>query len=174
MTIPEALNLSYIESQYAQYKADAQSVSREWRLFFQGFDIGLQQTPAGPQVAGAPADAHVAELIHRYRDLGHLLACMDPLSACPTDPPLLELSAFGLSRHDMDRTIRHPPVFLQPSGPPEGDSSTDPAKRPTAARSGSSTCTCRTRRNGAGCRSAWSRCATGLPFGRSSAAFWKS
>jgi 2-oxoglutarate dehydrogenase E1 component len=117
MTIPEALNLSYIESQYAQYKADAQSVSREWRLFFQGFDIGLQQTPVGPQVAGAPADAHVAELIHRYRDLGHLLACMDPLSACPTTHPLLELEAFGLSGQDMDRIFATPQLSNSPQAP---------------------------------------------------------
>jgi 2-oxoglutarate dehydrogenase E1 component len=32
--------------------------------------------------------AKVGALIHRYRDIGHLLACMDPLSACPTSHPL--------------------------------------------------------------------------------------
>ncbi len=108
MTIPEALNLSYLESQYAQYKADAQSVSRQWRIFFQGFDIGFERAPDGLPVQGAAADAQVAELIHRYRDLGHLLACMDPLSACPTSHPLLELSTFGLSADDLERTFATP------------------------------------------------------------------
>ena len=108
MTIPEALNLTYLESRYAQYKTDAQSVSREWRIFFQGFDIGFQQMPAGAPAPGAAADAKIADLIYRYRDLGHLLACMDPLSACPTAHPLLELSAFGLNPQDLERTFATP------------------------------------------------------------------
>jgi 2-oxoglutarate dehydrogenase E1 component len=114
MTIPEALNLSYLESQYAQYKADPQSVNREWRVFFQGFDIGLQQMPAVTQMPTAPADAKVAELIHRYRDVGHLLACMDPLSACPTTHPLLELAAFGLGEQDLDRPFATPQFSFTP------------------------------------------------------------
>jgi 2-oxoglutarate dehydrogenase E1 component len=114
MTIPEALNLSYLESQYAQYKADPQSVSHEWRVFFQGFDIGLQQMPAVTHKPSAPADAKVAELIHRYRDVGHLLACMDPLSACPTSHPLLEPAEFGLGEQDLDRTFATPQFPFTP------------------------------------------------------------
>ena len=47
--------------------------------------------------------SRVAELIYRYRDLGHLLACLDPLVACPTDHPLLNLAAFRLTEQDLDR-----------------------------------------------------------------------
>ena len=42
-------------------------------------------------------------LIYRYRDLGHLLACVDPLMPPVTDHPLLALSAFKLTEADLDR-----------------------------------------------------------------------
>jgi 2-oxoglutarate dehydrogenase E1 component len=46
--------------------------------------------------------ARVEALKYRYRDMGHLLACMDPLEACPIDHPLLTLGAFGLTVDDLD------------------------------------------------------------------------
>jgi 2-oxoglutarate dehydrogenase E1 component len=50
----------------------------------------------------------VEELVYRYRDLGHLLACLDPLESCPVDHPLLSLSAFKLSEEDLDRAFYTP------------------------------------------------------------------
>jgi 2-oxoglutarate dehydrogenase E1 component len=47
--------------------------------------------------------SRVESLIYRYRDLGHLLACLDPLAACPTEHPLLALEAFNLTPQDLDR-----------------------------------------------------------------------
>jgi 2-oxoglutarate dehydrogenase E1 component len=108
MTIPEALNLTYLEAQYQRYQSDPQSVTREWQVFFQGFEIGLQHYPGGPPAPGSTAEARIAELIHRYRDMGHLLACMDPLSACPNTHPLLEPAAFGLEAQDFERTFATP------------------------------------------------------------------
>jgi 2-oxoglutarate dehydrogenase E1 component len=45
----------------------------------------------------------VQSLIYRYRDLGHLLACLDPLAACPLDHPLLNLEAFKLTPEYLER-----------------------------------------------------------------------
>ncbi|MBI5551824.1 MAG: 2-oxoglutarate dehydrogenase E1 component [Desulfobacterales bacterium] len=113
MPIPEALNIDYLDEQYRRYKADPDSVSREWRVFFYGFDIGQQQGGAAPVSARPspecdPSQAQVAELILRYRQLGHLLACMDPLSACPTAHPLLDLDSFGLGPAHLQRTYATP------------------------------------------------------------------
>ncbi len=111
MKIPETLNLDFLDSQYRLYQADPQSVSREWQIFFNGFEIGSGagtiSVPATEPMG--PADnAHVAELIHRYRDLGHLLACMDPLSACPSSHPLLALEEFKLGAADLKRVFATP------------------------------------------------------------------
>jgi 2-oxoglutarate dehydrogenase E1 component len=110
MKIPEPLNIDYLDQQYQKYQADPESVSCQWQIFFSGFDIGLQRStaPAAAVPVESAVNAQVAELIHRYRDLGHLLACMDPLSACPTEHPLLDLSAFGLGEVDWERSFATP------------------------------------------------------------------
>ncbi len=110
MKIPETLNLDFLDAQYRQYKADPESVDRQWQIFFNGFDIGLQHSGTDDATCPDPSAPQVAELINRYRDLGHLLACMDPLSACPTSHPMLELSDFGLGGDDYD-TIFATPQF---------------------------------------------------------------
>ena len=61
--------------------------------------------------------AKVEALKYRYRDLGHLLACMDPLSACPTAHPLLDLDAFGLDVSDMERAFAAPGLIDRDSVP---------------------------------------------------------
>lgn len=112
MLIPETLNLDFIDQQYQRYKADPESVGREWRLFFHGFDMGRETggpvTAPSAQAPCDPTDGQVGELIQRYRHLGHLLACMDPLSACPTAHPLLEMDAFGLSADHLERIFATP------------------------------------------------------------------
>ncbi len=113
MDVPGGWNLPYIDDQYSRWKADPGGVSPQWQAFFQGFELGAARSTAEPVGVGADAMALQAKaeaLIQRYRDLGHLLACLDPLTVCPTSHPLLELEAFGLSREDLDRTV-HAPGF---------------------------------------------------------------
>ena len=57
----------------------------------------------------------VQSLIYRYRDIGHLLACIDPLSPCKIDHPLLSLAAFGLEPADLDRTFHIKRCMSTPS-----------------------------------------------------------
>jgi len=105
------LNADYIDSRYRMWKSDPSSVPREWRIFFEGFELGT--SPEG-EIAGICdksqilRQSRVEELVYRYRDLGHLLACLDPLVACPTGHPLLDLSAFNLSEEDLDRKFYTP------------------------------------------------------------------
>jgi len=98
----------FIEAQYKLWKTDPNKVSRDWQLFFQGFDLGgsdkiLSLEPQAEEQA--LRQAGVEQLIYRYRDLGHLMACLDPLVACPTDHPLLNLEAFNLKPEDLDRAF---------------------------------------------------------------------
>ncbi|MFZ0242924.1 MAG: 2-oxoglutarate dehydrogenase E1 component [Desulfobacterales bacterium] len=101
----ETFNADYIDEQYRRWQAEPGSVSRDWQAFFKGFAIALDQAPAGAADCREQAikQSRVEALKYRYRDLGHLLACMDPLTACPTAHPLLDLEAFDLSANDLDR-----------------------------------------------------------------------
>ncbi len=99
-----ALNLDYVEEQYAIWKSDPGRLSPDWRFFFEGFELGASgRRPADGDGAQMLHQARVHALVNRYRELGHLLACLDPLEACPTEHPLLSLEAVDLSLEDLER-----------------------------------------------------------------------
>lgn len=111
MEMPVSLNADFIDQQYKKWKLDPSAVPSDWRQFFKGFEIGLAQAPDGdrlsiPETGGKQAG--VEALIYRYRDLGHLLACMDPLSECPIEHPFLRLGEFGLSTDDLEKQFYAP------------------------------------------------------------------
>jgi 2-oxoglutarate dehydrogenase E1 component len=102
------LNADYIEDQYKRWQANPEALSRDWRFFFEGFELA-----AADKMTAAKAldndqilrQARVQSLIYRYRDIGHLMACLDPLAACPTGHPLLSLENFHLTQADLDRVF---------------------------------------------------------------------
>src|SRR5262245_66243398 len=85
-------NAAYVEEQYRRWREDPTSVPQDWQWFFQGFEFAGAATapPAGPATGG------VFGLVTAYREFGHLIAKLDPLSEPPPSHPLLELSNFGL------------------------------------------------------------------------------
>src|SRR2546425_225216 len=107
-------NKDYVAEQYRRYKADPRSVGEEWALFFAGFELGASGNGAvvGAAVAGAPPAAAtgppvigVFDLVHSYRELGHLVADLNPLAPKPAGHPLLEPSEFGFGDEDLDRVV---------------------------------------------------------------------
>jgi 2-oxoglutarate dehydrogenase E1 component len=96
-------NLDVIESAYQRWQTDPTSVDERWRLFFEGFELG--SAGGGPQQAEGGGQVGIDQLIYAYRSLGHLLARLDPLSEARPSHPLLQLSEFGLSEKDLDRTF---------------------------------------------------------------------
>jgi 2-oxoglutarate dehydrogenase E1 component len=105
MNLSEMLSKDYIDSQYEQWKADPNSVTRDWQSFFEGFEMGLGMDRKADAVFDEKQvlkQSRVGALIRRYREIGHLLACLDPLTSCPTDHPLLNLSTFNLTQEDLD------------------------------------------------------------------------
>ncbi len=101
-TFASRYNLDAIEDAYRRWRQDAGSVDESWRLFFEGFDLGLARKPAGGDDA---RQTSLIRLINAYRSLGHLLARLDPLSLPPVSMPFLELSEFGFGDSDLDRTF---------------------------------------------------------------------
>ncbi len=106
MDLATAWNAEFIEAQYKRWKTDPTSVSSDWRFFFEGFELaasGAPKTADGFDEEQLLRQSRVESLIYRYRDLGHLLACLDPLTACPTEHHLLTLEAVNLTPQDLDR-----------------------------------------------------------------------
>ena len=115
MGILENLSPDWIENQYLIWKREPEKLSAEWRAFFTGFDLGYaKEAPTGATAEEMLKNSGVQSLIYRYRDIGHFLACTDPLSPCKIEHPLLSLSAFGLDPSDLDKTF-HTRRFMKDS-----------------------------------------------------------
>jgi 2-oxoglutarate dehydrogenase E1 component len=103
-----AMSGEYLDALYKKWQRSADSVPEEWRLFFSGFEFGSARTNSGDgdfDEQAALKLSGVQSLLYRYRSLGHLLACTDPLSPCKVSHPLLELSNFGLDEVDLDTSF---------------------------------------------------------------------
>ena len=101
----------WLEDLYLLWRTSPDRIAADWRTFFEGFELGREQRePAAP--VQALKQSGVQSLIYRYRDIGHLLACTDPLVPCRTDHPLLALAAFGLDQSDLD-TVFHTQRFMK-------------------------------------------------------------
>ncbi|MGB4600479.1 MAG: 2-oxoglutarate dehydrogenase E1 component [Trichlorobacter sp.] len=107
--LPEVL----LETMQAAWQRGEQLPS-DWARFFAGYQLGQEANGNLEGCCRNPAMAlkhsGLQSLIYRYRDIGHLLACTDPLASCPQSLPMLELEAFGLERSDLETvftTRRH-------------------------------------------------------------------
>ena len=103
----------FIEAQFRRWKENPDQLEQDWQFFFSGFELGQvkgTETEGTCDVAMVRKQSRVEALIYRYRDIGHLLACLDPLAACPTDHPLLNPGAFDLGPEDMDEGFYMPGV----------------------------------------------------------------
>ncbi|OFZ17980.1 MAG: 2-oxoglutarate dehydrogenase E1 component [Bdellovibrionales bacterium GWB1_55_8] len=110
----KSANAAFIDELLERYLADPESVDSSWRYFFEGLDFGTSSavapgaTPQAEVAAAGPdlsSEAKVAELITAYRELGRLLADINPLAPPPASHPLLELARFGLSDADLNRSF---------------------------------------------------------------------
>ncbi|HKJ05804.1 MAG TPA: 2-oxoglutarate dehydrogenase E1 component [Geopsychrobacteraceae bacterium] len=100
MSIDSNASPQWLESQYLLWKENPDQLDSAWQSFFQGFELGQSHETSTAVNSKAVA---VQELIHRYRDIGHYLACVDPLTPCHFDHPQLRLEEFGLDREDLEK-----------------------------------------------------------------------
>jgi 2-oxoglutarate dehydrogenase E1 component len=104
-------NKDYIAEQYRRYKADPSSVDQRWAFFFAGFELGADGGGVTPTAAAAVDGVSaepvlgVFDLIHSYRELGHLVAHLNPLEPKPAGHPLLEPAEFGFGEADLERVV---------------------------------------------------------------------
>ncbi|MGH7297239.1 MAG: 2-oxoglutarate dehydrogenase E1 subunit family protein, partial [Polyangiaceae bacterium] len=122
------INAGYVEELHTRWLQSPQSVEAGWREFFErpnGAPAGLQWPPAAKKngatkgsgavayreavretvIVATELQSRVAQLVNAYRVRGHLFARLDPLENEPETHPELELSNFGLSDGDLDKTF---------------------------------------------------------------------
>jgi 2-oxoglutarate dehydrogenase E1 component len=100
-------NPAYVVSLYEDYRRDPRAVDERWALVFAGYDYARAGGDAAPGLAGpAPASAPaVSDVVHAFRELGHLVADVDPLGGGPREHPLLRLEELGIGPGDLDRAV---------------------------------------------------------------------
>ncbi len=102
MSVIDNAGPQWLEQQYRLYKQNPEQISEEWQSFFKGFDLGMENRD---RLAPDHKPAAVQSMIRRYRDVGHIYACVDPLTPCKLDHPLLRIAEFGLDENDLQRTF---------------------------------------------------------------------
>ena len=108
-------NPDYIEDLYQQYRRAPGSVGADWAHFFAGFEMGSSGRAPVPTAARQTERAiGVFDLIHTYREFGHLIADLNPLGDNLTEHPLLDMEEFGFGEADLDRVVQCPTFRRQP------------------------------------------------------------
>jgi 2-oxoglutarate dehydrogenase E1 component len=110
-TVAALANMEALEDLYQRWQQDPQSVDASWRCFFEGFELGGEQPAAPAGERETASQVGVVRLIMAYRDLGHFLAHLDPLSERRASYSLLDLSEFGLTETDLDRAVDTSPFL---------------------------------------------------------------
>lgn len=94
-------NLEYIEELYKQFKADPQSVSNDWKRFFEGVEFAQDGS-----FGLSEKELDVYHLISAYRNYGHFEADLDPLTNTPAPSDQLALTRFGLTEADLGKNFQ--------------------------------------------------------------------
>ena len=96
-------NAEYLDAMHVAWKADEQSVAKEWQDFFKGFELGCSQNDS-PALSDSIREeqSRVDSLIFHYRATGHYAADLDPLGIAPRRNSQLALEAFGLKESQLD------------------------------------------------------------------------
>lgn len=111
---------AFIENLYQDFLKDPESVDNDLKKFFEGFDFAVSSHATNGNgslngsVTAAPAatditkdwmrEIRVYRLILGYRNKGHLIANTNPIRVRKDRGANLDLSFFGLSEEDMDKT----------------------------------------------------------------------
>ena len=108
-------NKDYVADQYRRWKADPRSVDDSWQLFFAGFELAtdgrngaamLAEPPAPSSEHGPQAGPELGafDLVHSYRELGHLVAFLNP-ARTTTGEHRPRAVGVRVRRRDLDRPV---------------------------------------------------------------------
>ncbi|MCB0844585.1 MAG: 2-oxoglutarate dehydrogenase E1 component, partial [Bacteroidetes bacterium] len=105
----------FLENLYRDFQNDPDSVSHEWRRFFEGFEFAQnkygEDGDSAEITGGKISDSHAKEifvlnLINDYRTRGHLFTKTNPVRERRKYAPTLDLENFHLSENDLDTVFQ--------------------------------------------------------------------
>jgi len=91
----------YVDELYRQWQEDPASLPDEWHHFFAGFDFAASSSK--PSSEEAADQSKVTSLIFAYRNVGHLIADVNPLGDGQGHDPIFDLETHDLSDKHLDR-----------------------------------------------------------------------
>ncbi|QZE14475.1 2-oxoglutarate dehydrogenase E1 component [Halosquirtibacter laminarini] len=113
--------LGSIENLYQSFLEDPDSIEPSWRHFFEGFDFAQTHFPQKPgeELISEPIqkEFRVINLIHGYRQRGHLFTRTNPVRTRRQYTPTLALENFGLSEKDLDTPFHAAQQIGMPTSP---------------------------------------------------------
>ena len=101
--------LEAIEDLYQSYLENPESVDKSWQHFFAGYELARKNYPQKPNAAktdNIDKEFAILNLIHGYRQRGHLFTKTNPVRARRKYSPTLAIENFGLEANDLGVTFQ--------------------------------------------------------------------
>ena len=102
-------NLAYIEELYQQFKSNPNSVTADWKRFFEGVEFSQEGN-----FGLSEKELDVYHLITANRNYGHFEADLDPLTNTPAPSDQLTLARFNLTEADLEKTFQIGSIIGKP------------------------------------------------------------
>jgi 2-oxoglutarate dehydrogenase E1 component len=100
---------SFIDSLYADFRRNPDSVDTSWRQFFKGVEFALTQPLSASDdtsvVSNLGKEFKVYRLIQSYRSRGHLVSTTNPIRERVNRFPRLDLEDHGLTSSDLEESF---------------------------------------------------------------------
>jgi len=101
--------IAAIEEVYSSYLIDPESVDSSWKNFFAGFEFARKNyddSTSSAHDAKIDKEFAILNLIHGYRQRGHLFTKTNPVRSRRKYSPTLAIENFGLEKSDMDTVFK--------------------------------------------------------------------
>ena len=101
--------IAAIEELYSSYLVDPESIDQSWKNFFAGFEFARKNfADRITLVHDEKIDKEFAilNLIHGYRQRGHLFTKTNPVRSRRKYSPTLDIENFGLQKSDLDTVFQ--------------------------------------------------------------------
>ena len=100
--------IAAVDELYQDYLRDPASVDESWQNFFRGFELARTNYQSKSEFSGSNIDKEftILNLIHGYRQRGHLFTKTNPVRARRQYSPTLDIENFGLEKSDLDKVFQ--------------------------------------------------------------------